>query len=774
MTIEIHSTAEYAEILRKQGVNCGSIKRSYGKKQLDGWKENQTSWCSLPVFENDNLICYLGFNNYYVVDIDKKETPEIFKEFFDKTLVVQTGRGGHHIWLRQPDDMVPPTTKLYHNNIQVGDLKGLLGYVIGPGSIHENGNLYQVVSPTTTIMKYNFKYIREKFEALGWTANSKPISEIIKGVSDGERNDSAYKYARYLINDKRLEEKTAWYELTQWNQLNTPPIDESELKTTFRSALNRGVDQQTEKIKPKETNSIFNEALILLETNDKKEAKQKLIEWNKTQPAPESDTYIDTMFSLAVKKIKDGIKQENNEGKEQKEKPRIKKVKGTIGEYYVESILKDNKPFFICVKNGDISFKESIEDEDKIYRPLEPEECGYFSYHFTTEELEKLTNTTLSKENLLNEIKEKIDYYIDLGDIDKNLILIDLFLSYCQEWINTIHFPYFVGETESGKSTALHLFKHLGYRCLLSEDLPDANIYNFLGLDEEGTGTICEDEAQDLALDKDKIRTYKSSYSRGSVKPRVVNSDSKDKKQVYYKTFCFKLFAGEKVPDDKGFRERLAIVHMTEGLPSGNIKRVSESEKYVLEKLRNALLIWKIQNIKTGLEKHESGLTKRDQELWEDFLTVAYGTKYYDKAKEVSEYYVKQRHQSIWNSLEARIFKILKESIDKDKNEIISDDFWQELTQKETNEKGIVSGKGRNDFKGTLDKLTFFPNDFNRKVTRNTIAKLFEDKFQGVKHTIEDKTDAGKRHQVTKYQFKKEILDKLSIKYNTAGILDDS
>jgi len=453
----------------------------------------------------------------------------------------------------------------------------------------------------------------------------------------------------------------------------------------------------------------------------------------------------------------------NNEQKEKlKEKPKkkiVKKVKGIINEYYVESILKDGKPFFICSKGEEISTYENVEYEEKIYRPLEPEEQGYFPYSFTTQELDDLINTKQSKNDLLNRIKEQINYFIDLGEIDKTLILVDLLLSYCQEWVNTIHYPYFVGETESGKSTALHLFRWLGYRCLLSEDLPNANIYNFLGLDEEATGTICEDEAQDLALDKEKIRTYKSSYSRGSVKPRIVNSDSKDKKQVYYKTFCLKLFAGERVPEDKGFKERLAVVHMTEGLPSGNIKRVNESEKNILGKLRNALLIWKIQNIDNGLEKTESSLTKRDQELWEDFLSVAYGTKYYDKAREVSEYYIKQRHESIWNSLEAVIFKILYKRKDKD-NMINLEDFWEKITQDHPS------------FRGRLDKQTFYPNNFNQKITRNTLAKLFDNKFQGTKQTSTVKLE-DKPHQITKYEFKEEILEKLATKYNTKEDLDD-
>lgn len=207
------------------------------------------------------------------------------------------------------------------------------------------------------------------------------------------------------------------------------------------------------------------------------------------------------------------------------------------------------------------------------------------------------------------------------------------------EWITTLHYPFFVGDNESGKSSVLHLGRWLNYRCLLSEDLPNADIYNFLGTEEEGTGTICEDEAQDIESNKEKIRTYKSSYSSGATKPRVITFSNK-KFQVFYKTFCAKWFAGEKLPRNKGFVERLAIIHMVSGTPLRNIKRATLDEKSELNSLRNKLLIWKIQRIG---KKHEfkSDLIRRDQELWEDFLGVFENTRFFDDASNVVKHYIK-------------------------------------------------------------------------------------------------------------------------------------
>lgn len=433
-------------------------------------------------------------------------------------------------------------------------------------------------------------------------------------------------------------------------------------------------------------------------------------------------------------------------------KPETRKTKGRIGPHYVESIIVDGKPLFICNVKGELQLAEKIEQEEEIFVPLAADESGYYPYRFDKMMLDLLKNNPPTKEGILDEIKAIIDDYIVASERDKHLILGDLLLSYCQEWIDTVHFPFFVGETESGKSSALHLFRHLGYRCLYGEDIPNADIYNFLGTDEEATGTICEDEAQEIAANREKIRTYKNSYSRGALKPRILAVDSKHKRQVFYKTFCLKLFAGERIPVDKGFVERLAIVHMTEGSPKRNIKRLTADEKEKLRHLRNKLLIWKVLHIDEGLERFDSGLTKRDQELWEDFLSVTHDTKYFDACQDVVKYYTKQRHQAIWNSLESRVLKLAIDRFGK-KLSISFESFWQYLI----NEQG--------ELRGTLDKETFLPHEFPTKVTRNSLAKMLEEKFKARKVSRYE-TVENKKHLRTEYVFDLETVKQLVEKYN--------
>ncbi len=446
--------------------------------------------------------------------------------------------------------------------------------------------------------------------------------------------------------------------------------------------------------------------------------------------------------------------------KSSKDKTKLKatKTKGWIGSTYVESIIVDDKPLFLCNVNDELKLIEKITEGEIVYSPLGADECGYFPYKYDKTILKILKDNPPSKEEILDQIKEIIDDVIDAPERDKLLITVDVLLSYCQEWIDTLHFLFFVGETESGKSTALHLFRWIAYRCIYGEDIPNADIYNFLGTDEEATGTICEDEAQEIAVNREKIRTYKNSYSRGALKPRIIGVDSRHKQQVYYKTFCLKLFAGERVPEDKGFKERLAIIYITEGLPKYNIKRLNDDQKEKFSHLRNRLLFWKVLNINNGLEHFDSGLKKRDQELWEDFLSITVGTKYFESCKEVVEHYTKQRHQGIWNSLEARIFKLIVDKLD-DKLSIHLESFWHYLVQEQ------------GDLAGTIDKETFYPHDFTNKVTRNYLSKLFDEKFQARRNTKYE-TVGERKHMRTEYKFDLKNIQKLAAKYNIVLPID--
>jgi len=420
------------------------------------------------------------------------------------------------------------------------------------------------------------------------------------------------------------------------------------------------------------------------------------------------------------------------------------KVKGWISKtQYVESVIVDSKPAFLCidVTTGKKSVLDKAITPNGIVRPLKREETGYAPFEFTSAEIEEWNSMTFQKGELLDGILEVVQQYLDVSFQEQVLFTGDIFLTYCLDWTSTTHFLFFVGDRGSGKTNATRIVSELGYRCMSTAQMSPANIYNFLSTDEEGCGAICEDEAEDIDNNAEKLRIYKSSYAKGQKIPKI-DMTGKTKVQVYYNTYCMVFFSGEGLPKNSALRERIIAVYMMKGNPKDNIKRSKDKkwkEEHIIP-LRKKLLFWKLQNIGKEFPIIDSGLTGRDQELFEDLLSVFAGTKYEKEARNVVNSYVSQRQQTITDSLEARIFRALKSHLDEN-NEIEFLRFLDILTTSEE-----------------------FSEDLCR-LNRNSLSKILVEKFQATKRSSVT-TNSGIRKQTTYYRFDEKILKILSEKYN--------
>ena len=189
-----------------------------------------------------------------VIDIDSPElTPEIFKGWDDlkkKTLVVKTGSGGYHIYTKPKDGKYPPKMPLTNDRGQHIDIQSTGSYVLGPGSIHPNGNHYEIISTTTEVTEMDITNFLIHLKKWGFNTEYgglKRFDEIAKGnLGAGERNNSAFKYAINLLENVGMDATTAQAEMERWNKTNKPPMEERELKSTFESALKK----YTRKVKP--------------------------------------------------------------------------------------------------------------------------------------------------------------------------------------------------------------------------------------------------------------------------------------------------------------------------------------------------------------------------------------------------------------------------------------------------------------------------------------------------------------------------------------------
>lgn len=200
------------------------------------------------------VVCGRVSSGSVVIDIEKKEDFDKFygERVLNDTLVTATPHGGRQVFVREKGQDIP-RRKIRLCEEHPLDLCGDGGYVLVPPSIidHEiycrqertkpecaiqGMTSYRIVSTTTKIMEVEGveQRITNRLKQLGWAIKPrKPISEVLKGVPEGERNESAFNLARYLLHDRRLDEAATWQELQRWNEKNKPPLPLDELKTVF-------------------------------------------------------------------------------------------------------------------------------------------------------------------------------------------------------------------------------------------------------------------------------------------------------------------------------------------------------------------------------------------------------------------------------------------------------------------------------------------------------------------------------------------------------------
>ena len=307
----------------------------------------------------------------------------------------------------------------------------------------------------------------------------------------------------------------------------------------------------------------------------------------------------------------------NKEGK--KETRQIHPInKYSQGIPLAESILIDNKPFFIQIVNGKLVLSSTISISDFDIGP--PDKIEYLSkeYSFQSEEeinqfIELAKNETL--DSLFCKIKTILKKYIDLDDDFINILAADTIFTYFQDKLGMTHYLLIVGDNNTGKSNILLVFSFLGYRSVLDIAITPANIYNFGSQLEEGQCVILEDEIGDIDDQFDKKKMYQVSYRTGTKVTRMYdnnnnssnsnNTKRKSSRQQGFFLFSFKMFASEKMPDkrkSKGFLERVIPLKAVPGEPQFDISAVVDGsgdeqlkELYQeLEGTRKLLLMYRL------------------------------------------------------------------------------------------------------------------------------------------------------------------------------------
>lgn len=164
-----------------------------------------------------------------VVDVD--EGADISKLVLPQTVVVKTGGYGFHYYYKYPKDKTVPSTAGVIDKV---DIRGMGGYVVAPPSIHISGNRYEfAIPPEDTEISVCPIWLYEKNN----TREKSSFSQVIHGVVEGSRNDSAATViGKFLYSFEPSDwESTAWPSLIGWNLQNNPPLANAELRKVYES-----------------------------------------------------------------------------------------------------------------------------------------------------------------------------------------------------------------------------------------------------------------------------------------------------------------------------------------------------------------------------------------------------------------------------------------------------------------------------------------------------------------------------------------------------------
>jgi hypothetical protein len=358
-----------------------------------------------------------------------------------------------------------------------------------------------------------------------------------------------------------------------------------------------------------------------------------------------------------------------------------------------EAVIVGAIPFFAVVRgnNNVITLEESIAiDEKNEYKPFE--RSAYLSepYKFESREhfkacVEKAS--TESRDSLYRKVKSIWRKYIDADDFHISICTADTIFTYFQDKIGLTHYLFFVGSPGSGKSNNLLVLKYLAYRNFTSTDMTAANIYQFLVSGEDGQGTICEDEADRIDEDRQKMAIHKNGYIKGFSVARTETAFGR--KQHKYNTFCWKAFAAENFPDAfkaKGFNQRLLELQCSFGDPEYDITEVTspageEGFQHLLDELnemRNTLLIVRLIIFNIKIPDIKLNIKGREKQLFKPVLRVFQNTEVLNGLLPVVSRYVAQKREANYSTLYAFLYRAIKDLInDRQTSQLESGFIWE-------------------------------------------------------------------------------------------------
>jgi hypothetical protein len=305
--------------------------------------------------------------------------------------------------------------------------------------------------------------------------------------------------------------------------------------------------------------------------------------------------------------------------------------------------------------------------------------------------------------------------YVDMEPHYHVLLTADMIWTWLQDRFGYNHEIIITGDNSSGKNSQLFVFKYIAYRAFYTVSASAPNYYTKMGNIEEGQITIAEDEAEDIARDKDKRNIIKNGYSSGGSVPKVELEGGR--KSDDWLVYCHKWFAMEELPNDwgmKGILDRSFVLRFVAGDPQYNIKDVLNSAddpkfKPLYDELietRKIFFCWRllhhndpILDVKLNVKNRSSELTKPLIRLFQNSPIAL------ERILDSLSKFMTERNETKAASFDSMLYKVIEDLMEERRKELEQNDPIPDLI--------------------TLGKMTF---------TNSAIKNMCKDKMDGMEH----------------------------------------
>lgn len=219
--------------LRNRGLNVFPLKPK-SKFPMGTWKEFQSTMYNdvFPPGCNYGIVCGAISGNLFVLDLDDISLYKYFQDFH--TFTVKTGKG-YHLYFRSHGLNIP-SMKTDDSIGRHIDIKSEGGYVLAPGSIHPDTNKTYDIINDVEIKVIDPSLIKQRLMEVGFDEfNERDIEKIKSGSTEGDRNNNAFKYVVFVVNEYGLSGTALKEALYRLNEKNNPPLPTYELDNILSS-----------------------------------------------------------------------------------------------------------------------------------------------------------------------------------------------------------------------------------------------------------------------------------------------------------------------------------------------------------------------------------------------------------------------------------------------------------------------------------------------------------------------------------------------------------